>query len=39
MAEIFAEARRIGPAGQDRAVAQYRIAQRRGMEKLGTPGK
>jgi 3-hydroxyisobutyrate dehydrogenase-like beta-hydroxyacid dehydrogenase len=33
MAEIFAQARRIGLAGQDRAVAQYRIAQRRGMEK------
>ncbi len=32
MAEIFAEARRIGPAGQDWAVGQYRMAQRRGAE-------
>ena len=33
MAEIFAEARRIGPAGQDWVVGQYRMAQRRGVEK------
>lgn len=32
MAEIFAEARRIGPAGQDWAVGQYRMARRRGVE-------
>jgi 3-hydroxyisobutyrate dehydrogenase-like beta-hydroxyacid dehydrogenase len=31
MAEIFAEARRIGPPGQDCAVGQYRMAQRRGV--------
>ena len=30
MAEIFAEARRIGLAGQDWAVGQYMMAQRRG---------
>ncbi len=30
MAEIFAEAKRIGPAGQDWAVGQYRMAQGRG---------
>jgi 3-hydroxyisobutyrate dehydrogenase-like beta-hydroxyacid dehydrogenase len=33
MAEIFAEAKRIGPAGEDWAVAQYRMAQRRGLDK------
>ena len=33
MAEIFVEARRTGPAGQDWAVGQYRMAQRRGVEK------
>ncbi len=33
MAEIFAEARRIGPAGQDWAVSQYRMAQRRGVDR------
>ena len=32
MAEIFAEAKRTGPAGQDWAVDQYRMAQRRGVE-------
>jgi 3-hydroxyisobutyrate dehydrogenase-like beta-hydroxyacid dehydrogenase len=31
MAEIFAEARRIGLAGEDWAVGQYRMAQRRGV--------
>jgi 3-hydroxyisobutyrate dehydrogenase-like beta-hydroxyacid dehydrogenase len=34
MAEIFSEARRIGLSGQDGAVDQYRMAQRRGMDKL-----
>jgi 3-hydroxyisobutyrate dehydrogenase-like beta-hydroxyacid dehydrogenase len=34
MAEIFAEARRIGPAGQDWAVGQYRMAQNRGTERV-----
>ncbi|MGD0631386.1 MAG: NAD-binding protein [Terracidiphilus sp.] len=38
MAEIFAEAQRIGPAGQDWAVGQYRMAQRRGVEKPGSGG-
>ncbi len=33
MAEILAEAKRIGLAGQDWAVGQYRMAQRRGVEK------
>lgn len=32
MAEIFAEARRIGLASQEWAVGQYRMAQRRGVE-------
>jgi 3-hydroxyisobutyrate dehydrogenase-like beta-hydroxyacid dehydrogenase len=32
MAEILAEARRTGLAGQDWAVGQYRMAQRRGVE-------
>jgi len=32
MAEIFAEARRSGPPGQDWAVGQYRMAQRRGVD-------
>ena len=32
MAEIFAEARRIGSAGQDWAVALYQMARRRGVE-------
>jgi 3-hydroxyisobutyrate dehydrogenase-like beta-hydroxyacid dehydrogenase len=32
MAEIFAEARRTGLAGQDWGVGQYRMAQRRGVE-------
>jgi len=31
MAEIFAEARRIGPADQDWTIAQYRMAQRHGV--------
>ena len=31
MAEIFAEARRVGLAGEDWAVGQYRMAQRRGV--------
>jgi len=31
VAEIFAEARRIGPAGQDWVVGQYRMVQRRGV--------
>jgi 3-hydroxyisobutyrate dehydrogenase-like beta-hydroxyacid dehydrogenase len=31
MAEIFAEARRTGPAGQDWAVGQYQMARRRGV--------
>ena len=39
MAEILAEAKRIGPAGQDWAVGQYRMAQRRGVEKLPNSGK
>lgn len=33
MAEIFAEARRSEPAGQDLAAGLYRTAQRRGAEK------
>jgi hypothetical protein len=33
MAEIFAEAQRTGLAGVDCAVGQYRMAQRRGVEK------
>ncbi len=33
MAEIFAQSRRIGPAGQDWAVGQYRMAQRRGVDR------
>jgi 3-hydroxyisobutyrate dehydrogenase-like beta-hydroxyacid dehydrogenase len=32
MAEIFAEARRIGPVGQDWAVVQYQMARRRGVK-------
>jgi 3-hydroxyisobutyrate dehydrogenase-like beta-hydroxyacid dehydrogenase len=32
MADIFAEATRIGPPGQDWAVGQYRMAQLRGVE-------
>jgi 3-hydroxyisobutyrate dehydrogenase-like beta-hydroxyacid dehydrogenase len=32
MAEIFAEAKRTGLSGEDWAVGQYRMAQRRGME-------
>ena len=32
MAEIFAEMQRIGQAGQDWAVGQYHMAQRRGVE-------
>jgi 3-hydroxyisobutyrate dehydrogenase-like beta-hydroxyacid dehydrogenase len=31
MAEIFAEAKRLGPPGQDWVVGQYRMAQRRGV--------
>jgi hypothetical protein len=38
MAEIFAEALRIGPAGQDWAVGQYRMAQQRGVEKPANSG-
>jgi 3-hydroxyisobutyrate dehydrogenase-like beta-hydroxyacid dehydrogenase len=38
MAEIFAEAQRIGPAGQDWAVGQYRMAQRRGVGKTEKSG-
>jgi len=38
MAGIFAEAKRIGPAGQDWAVGQYRMAQRRGVENPATSG-
>ena len=34
MAKILAEAKRLGPAGQDWAVGQYRMAQRRGVEEL-----
>jgi 3-hydroxyisobutyrate dehydrogenase-like beta-hydroxyacid dehydrogenase len=33
MVEIFAEATRLGLAGQDWAVGQYRMAQRRGVQK------
>jgi 3-hydroxyisobutyrate dehydrogenase-like beta-hydroxyacid dehydrogenase len=33
MAEIFAEAKRSGMAGQDWAVGQYQMAQRRGTAK------
>jgi 3-hydroxyisobutyrate dehydrogenase-like beta-hydroxyacid dehydrogenase len=33
LAEMFSEARRIGPPGQDLAVSQYRMAQRRAVEK------
>jgi 3-hydroxyisobutyrate dehydrogenase-like beta-hydroxyacid dehydrogenase len=32
MAEVFAEARRIGMSGEDWAVGQYKMAQRRGRE-------
>jgi 3-hydroxyisobutyrate dehydrogenase-like beta-hydroxyacid dehydrogenase len=39
MAEIFAEARRKGLAGQDWAVGQYRMAQRRGVEKPTNSGQ
>jgi 3-hydroxyisobutyrate dehydrogenase-like beta-hydroxyacid dehydrogenase len=39
MAEIFAEAKHIGPAGQDCAVGQYRMAQRRAVEKLVNTGQ
>jgi 3-hydroxyisobutyrate dehydrogenase-like beta-hydroxyacid dehydrogenase len=39
MAEIFAEAERIGPVGQDWAVGQYRMAQRRGVEMLMNGGQ
>jgi 3-hydroxyisobutyrate dehydrogenase-like beta-hydroxyacid dehydrogenase len=39
MAEIFAEAQRIGPAGQDWAVGQYRMAQRRGVTKRVDSGQ
>jgi 3-hydroxyisobutyrate dehydrogenase-like beta-hydroxyacid dehydrogenase len=39
MAAIFAEAQRIGPAGQDWAVSQYRMAQRRGVEETGNSGE
>lgn len=31
MAQVFAEARRIGAGGEDWAVGQYRMARRRGM--------
>jgi 3-hydroxyisobutyrate dehydrogenase-like beta-hydroxyacid dehydrogenase len=36
MAEIFAEAKRIGLSDQDWAVGQYRMAQRRGRTDPGT---
>jgi 3-hydroxyisobutyrate dehydrogenase-like beta-hydroxyacid dehydrogenase len=36
MAEIFAEARRTGLAQEDWAVGQYRMAQRRGVERITT---
>jgi 3-hydroxyisobutyrate dehydrogenase-like beta-hydroxyacid dehydrogenase len=36
MAEIFAEARRTGLGGEDWAVGQYRMAQRRGVERITT---
>ena len=39
MAGIFAEAKRIGPAGQDWAVGQYRMAQRRGVENPANSGQ
>lgn len=39
MADIFAEARRIGPAGQDWTAGQYRMAQRRGVEKPVNSGQ
>jgi 3-hydroxyisobutyrate dehydrogenase-like beta-hydroxyacid dehydrogenase len=39
MAEIFAEATRIGPAGQDWAVGQYRMAQRRGIGNFVNSGE
>lgn len=35
LAEIFAEAKRVGLANEDWAVGQYRMAQRRGMLKAG----
>ena len=36
MVEIFAEARRLGPAGQEWPVGQYRMAQHRGVEKVAS---
>src|SRR6266702_3985054 len=39
MAEIFAEAQRIGLAGEDWAVGQYRMAQRRGVATAVTPSE
>ncbi|MGA9671790.1 MAG: NAD(P)-dependent oxidoreductase [Terracidiphilus sp.] len=39
MAEIFAEAKRIGLACEDWAVGQYRMAQRRGVEMLTKGGQ
>jgi 3-hydroxyisobutyrate dehydrogenase-like beta-hydroxyacid dehydrogenase len=39
MAAIFAEARRLGHAGEDCAVGQYRMAQRRGVERPENSGQ
>ncbi len=39
MTEIFAEATRLGPAGQDWATGQYRMAQRRGVQKPANSGQ
>jgi 3-hydroxyisobutyrate dehydrogenase-like beta-hydroxyacid dehydrogenase len=39
MAEIFVEAKRLGPTGQDWARGQYRMARRRGVEKLANPAQ
>jgi 3-hydroxyisobutyrate dehydrogenase-like beta-hydroxyacid dehydrogenase len=39
IAANFAEARRLGPAGQDWVVGQYRMAQRRGVDKPANSGQ
>ena len=36
LAEIFEEAKRVGLANEDWAVGQYRIAQRRGKQGVGS---
>ena len=37
--DVFTEAQQVGLAGEDWAVGQYKMAQRRGMEKQGTATK